>query len=119
MALKLLWKYSIWSAILLYWRNSDGVSLGSGFSSGDAGLETASAIGGHEGIDSVDAIAAEIRDDCLLDAGRVWNGGNVRERDQARVAVLNTRQLDMRWTTLVQQRVDLPKSDIYIVGCQG
>ena len=93
MALKLLWKYSIWSAILLYWRNSDGVSLGSGFSSVFVDFEAASATCEHEGIDSVDAIAAENRDVCLVDAGKVWNGCNGcngRERDQTRAAALNT-----------------------------
>lgn len=34
---KLLWKYSMWSAMALYWQNSDGVSFGSGISSWVAG----------------------------------------------------------------------------------
>jgi hypothetical protein len=45
--------------VLLYWRNSEGVSLGSGFSSAVAGVETESAIGSLCGVESVEPIAVD------------------------------------------------------------
>lgn len=121
---KLLWNMSIWSAIRLNWRNSIGVSFGSGFSSVTLALKGTSpvtgldvAVAGTGSVESDKAIL--VGDGGYLEAKPVLGNflgveidkaGNlsVEENDRHRMKIFSAREYDMRFT-----QVDL---EVFAVG---